>query len=900
MKKRTFLALLLIIAFLLPTVMSSISATETTQTANVMTDSTRFSPAARVSGWGTPAIDGTLDTDIYQSYSKVQSNFNASTSYYPKSSSFNVYYANDGDYVYFYLTVTLEARDALSDDDIARFYVDFYNQHQVYNKTNNAYMKSYLEYNTKLYNGGQFQFYGAGKVSGGRGAENKLGTMGTDYKFVAKTNDDSKVVGYTIEGRFTLPDYVKTAIAGGKQPIISIGYEIRNNNTDKYYTSYGDVSKAALSAVENGWGDYTIAPDVLLSIEDSTKNVIDLTKYRDNSVLSDSVFLGAGSKASGYGTPTIDGVLDIEVYKAYSKVESNYHLSNTTYTGTAPFTVYYANDGDYLYFYMNVDLPDGRTALDNNDSARLYIDFYNNHIKVYNTDGNDYMTAYFKDNTTYNGGQFEYLINNPTGGTRSRGASNGVGTYGTDYTFSSNKDSTGTYVTDYSVEGRIKLPDYVKSSIARSEQPVISINYEVRNKGTEPKFVSYYGDSEIAPIGRSTIGYGDYSIAADVVLSIADSTKNVTDITLYNKGRTLQTGETLTAGTRTSGYGTPVIDGTFDSDIYKSYSKVESNTKLITAGADASFNVYYANDGDYLYFYLSATLPAEKTALDGKDLARLYIDFYNKHTSIYDITDNEYMNLYLNNNATYHGGQFQYYINSGSADGGRGASNGLGTKGTDYKVIINYSDEAKTDVSDYVLEGRIKLPDYVKKEIANGEQPVISIGYEARNNATAPTYGFGYADSEIATSIGNGWADYTLYPDVVLSTSATPRTVGFQKSAVKDGKYDLRFAAVIDDYTKFDKAGFVFTYVAGPDTAMVGKTAEVDCWSVYTSITANGKTVNATDLGGKYFICFTIKGLTDGQAYTFDVTSRTQAKGMTAWAIDKTAQIKITADGNFS
>ena len=54
----------------------------------------------------------------------------------------------------------------------------------------------------------------------------------------------------------------------------------------------------------------------------------------------------------------------------------------------------------------------------------------------------------------------------------------------------------------------------------------------------------------------------------------------------------------------------------------------------------------------------------------------------------------------------------------------------------DVAFDIHYSDAEKSNVSDYVIEARVILPDYVKSAIAANKQPVIGVGYEVRNNAS--------------------------------------------------------------------------------------------------------------------------------------------------------------------
>lgn len=253
-------------------------------------------------------------------------------------------------------------------------------------------------------------------------------------------------------------------------------------------------------------------------------------------------------------------------------------------------------------------------------------------------------------------------------------------------------------------------------------------------------------------------------------------------------GRVLTDGETLSPGSRVSAWGTPTIDGTRDDTVYQRWGSARST--LDEYGSGAAFEIWFANDGDYLYYWLNVTLPAgenDKMVLDKNDLTRLYIDFLNTHTQVYKATENEYQKQYFASGAKeYHGGQFQYTPSTSGVAGSRGANLGIGSVANgDVAFDIHYSDAEKSNVSDYVIEARVILPDYVKSAIAANKQPVIGVGYEVRNNASDPKYKLSYVDSAIAEPNVDGklkyfswiWADYTVAPDLVLSNgSDTNRT----------------------------------------------------------------------------------------------------------------------------
>ena len=73
-------------------------------------------------------------------------------------------------------------------------------------------------------------------------------------------------------------------------------------------------------------------------------------------------------------------------------------------------------------------------------------------------------------------------------------------------------------------------------------------------------------------------------------------------------GRVLTDGETLSPGSRVSAWGTPTIDGTRDDTVYQRWGSARST--LDEYGSGAAFEIWFANDGDYLYYWLNVTLPA--------------------------------------------------------------------------------------------------------------------------------------------------------------------------------------------------------------------------------------------------------------------------------------------------
>ncbi|MBQ8849471.1 MAG: hypothetical protein IJ011_03945, partial [Clostridia bacterium] len=224
---------------------------------------------------------------------------------------------------------------------------------------------------------------------------------------------------------------------------------------------------------------------------------------------------------------------------------------------------------------------------------------------------------------------------------------------------------------------------------------------------------------------------------------------------------------TLDDGFQESSWGTATIDGTKD-DVYKEYTHVKSNIDNKASGA--SFDVWYVNDGTYIYYYLNVNMPSSKTEYAANDQIRFYADFYNQHDKVYvqKTPDNKYQ-VYLEDDRqdyanvdTLRSAQLQYGVKNESVS----AATYMGTKDTDYKFV--------KETTSYVLEGRILLPKYIQTAIAQGERPVIGWGYEIRNNTQAPQYVLGYFDPDSYEYLKSDefnyiWDDYSLCADMVLS-----------------------------------------------------------------------------------------------------------------------------------
>ena len=93
--------------------------------------------------------------------------------------------------------------------------------------------------------------------------------------------------------------------------------------------------------------------------------------------------------------------------------------------------------------------------------------------------------------------------------------------------------------------------------------------------------------------------------------------------------------------------------------------------------------------------------------------------------------------------------------------------------------------------------------------------------------------------------------------------------IAYQTSPIENGKFDLRLISAInmDNITDYNSTGFVVTTLWEENGEVVANEQSISTTTVYESILAGGKTVNASDLGAKYLVPITVEGLdsTKGQ-----------------------------------
>ena len=127
--------------------------------------------------------------------------------------------------------------------------------------------------------------------------------------------------------------------------------------------------------------------------------------------------------------------------------------------------------------------------------------------------------------------------------------------------------------------------------------------------------------------------------------------------------------------------------------------------------------------------------------------------------------------------------------------------------------------------------------------------------------------------------------------DGIVSQAQGAVNRGYQQSIADGGKYNTRFVATLDDYTKYDEIGFKLT--------VNGKETYVPCNKVYDSVTG-GFSITETysalgTYGAGYIYCLTVKDMVEGTSYAIEVAPYTVAKGETQKTVGASYTVTLTA-----
>ena len=568
--------------------------------------------------------------------------------------------------------------------------------------------------------------------------------------------------------------------------------------------------------------------------------------------------IGKNYKESAWGASTIDGVMDEK--DAY--VKGSYTVSNTvsgasSATSTAEYHLWYSNDAEYLYFYLNVDSVD--SAIHTSDElARLNFDFFNQHKLSY-TAGNAY-TNFINGSSTYVGGMLEFNASTDS-------YKDYKGKIKTNGNITDNDVVITTNGGDYTVEGRVKLPEFIKNSIVAGNQPVIGAAQEVRycNGGTTTSLGYFDTDTEGFDVSKDEFSslYNNHTISPDLVLATSTSTLKNSEVS-EQVTLTEPITDTLNA-VMDDGEGWAKVP----------YLKLDRLANGITgiAGEKGSVDVYVSTDGENLYLFYEAPV-AINNALG---MIQLSDNFFRNDSKG---TDNRDWFVYFNAYDTGNGVEYSNQYRTGSK-----YTSGDGTR---FGQITAVHNDDKT-----VWEMKIPLPDGSYNKIDGYDNDIV----EQLKNGDVTIKFNAFINSN------NGYYHSSLYSTTNWNKAQIPLTLpkapsnsnivveGLQDRVEADGLTDVRFLASLKgDYQDYEALGFEFGYQEHNATA--------NCKYVYTSIKAGDDLVTPDLYEADYFFCYTIYNLEAGD-YVFTVRSWSQKEGESKSYSEATVfDITVNQDGS--
>ena len=287
-----------------------------------------------------------------------------------------------------------------------------------------------------------------------------------------------------------------------------------------------------------------------------------------------------------------------------------------------------------------------------------------------------------------------------------------------------------------------------------------------------------------------------------------------------------------------------------------------------TATVAYSPNLYLSTEGKNLYVFYEI---AQDIINDGCN-SRLYFSFETGNTTDgwqsngVEGYSGELVILFGKGDATQHGIS-QYYYKKKTAV----SEDTL--KAVECEISTSTMSVDNDTINTYTVELKIPLMEKDVQETLTEGGTTLKFGALQRYNIKAGT-GVNWALTGETSYKWNKCSHSNL-----LAILPRPIIAGFQsrKTPEATDSVDVRFVSVMKaDAEKLAnmQAGYDFTYYPKGDAT--GTEATVSCTKVYTGLSADGDTLNATDYGGNYFFCYTISGLSYGSSYTFDVTCWTE------------------------
>lgn len=539
-----------------------------------------------------------------------------------------------------------------------------------------------------------------------------------------------------------------------------------------------------------------------------------------------------------------------EIWESISNV-LNFNMFQTSHNSTTSAedetvaTLKIANDGEYIYFF--VDATKARNELE------LMIE--HNGTLICNAT---------------RGGEDQMWINNGTTNSSSKG--NGW------YQAETRSSTSANAVDAQKVEVRFTMPDELKTAVAEGDVEVeVTMYLQTGTYGTGTSWEDGFALDGTVHTGNATTIENGQTVILKQAVNAALTERN--PIVQNVIGANINVNGVMDDGEGWAELPYAVLDK-LDSTPYDEGGLTNVNNVAPT--------IRISTDGDYLYAFVELT-DSQSIASNDTD-NQLYMTWKFGDTDIYKL------NIYTSKAMTYEGTGSDAANTTYNTEGTPLREILLGADSVDYLKLANVLVDGKR-----TIEIALKLSPTVKSALMDGD---VTAGFASYMRTNSPSTNYGYTSESCLYATGGYWSNVAKTGNLTLPSynESRPVIAGVQtrESSEVENAVDVRFVAALSDANllagtadacKYSEAGFDFT--------SNGKTVSINCWNLYKSLLAAGEPVTPDTYGGDFFFCYTIQGLEAGNSYDFSVKCWTKEadvdKVYSAYTYDVT--VAVDADG---
>ncbi len=681
---------------------STFSAMTLRGTANI--DAAVFTPYN--APYGDVDVDG-VKGSAYDNATVIDVNKNYKNELYPESKgigSAKVYTVYDAEYLYFFAevtdpTVVKNITTVENNKEGMTFFMDFlYSQETDYKKNPAGWQAGEQ---------GRVDVNFVGNATGDAVCTGATYTNSTKGNFEYKAIAVQTATGYNVELAVKLSNTVSSQLKEGKQPIISVGFQMNDSKEN---------GSGGYAKIDGVWDNGSVSSEWLGNNLGGSQHFTAMT-LKDSYEIPSSEW--SAYKGNYSDTTAVDGVKE-DIYNTGTVIDVNEQYQGNVdpriEAGTiGSAKVYTSYDAQYLYIFAEVtdkDVITNPTAIVNDrEGMSFFLDFLHTQDSTYKNGGacvdgeQGRITFNFVGNATK-----DAVCEGPTYVTCNKG--------------NLEFDAIGVQTaTGYNIEVAVKLSSSVIKEFQAGNDPVIGVGFMMKDSNND-------GSGGYARID------GLWDNGAGLWNESAVGSKNFTALTLDNS-HVIPVSE---FSPYTAVHGDVTMDGDKDAiyndapviDINKAWNNKPSSADLATG------KVYTAFDGSYLYFFAEVTdskvatgftaEDVEKKQKDGEGIS-FFLDFLHLEDTAYKTDPNGVIVgeqgrvdvHFIGNeagNATYDA--FPYV---------QSIKGGLTTKMVSKQTATGYN-----------VELAVKLSDSILKQFQEGNDPVIGIGLQLNDLTTNTEY----------------------------------------------------------------------------------------------------------------------------------------------------------------